>query len=103
MIRHVVLLRWRPGVEQPTTTAALHDLQALVRSLPGVVAAYAQWNAGLTTMAFDAALTADFTDVDRWRAYQEHPEHKEFVAERLAPLLADRAVIQIQLSSDDPA
>ena len=97
MLRHVVLLRWSPALEPGVAAAVLEELQDLVRTMPGALAANAVSTLGLTDDGYDAALIADFTDADAWRAYQVDPRHQDFVSARLRPLLAGRAVIQVEL------
>lgn len=105
MLRHVVLLRWAPTVAPDVATEVLSALQDLVRLMPGALAVDAVTGLGLVDDAYDAALIADFTDEDAWRGYQTDARHQDFVSQRLRPMLAGRAVIQVELpdgKSPDP-
>lgn len=99
MLRHIVLLRWNPTFSAEDRAAALSDLQALAGSMPGAESAVANADLGLADGNFDAALVIDFIDEQAWRAYQDAPAHREFVAQRLAPNLAGRGAIQLELTA----
>lgn len=101
MIRHIVLQRFKPE-HKAESGAVLAELEQLITDLEaraaGVVAHAVGADLGLTDGAVDAALVIDTVDVDAWRAYQADPAHVEFVRNRLAPLLAERSVIQFELT-----
>ena len=43
---------------------------------------------------FDLAVVADFDDEAGYRVYATNPEHLTVIAERIRPILADRAAVQ---------
>lgn len=102
-VRHVVLLRFRPDVDESTRSAVVADLAELVAGLvrrsPGLLAGTVGRDLGLSDGALHAGLVLDAADADAWTAYQQHPDHARFVAERLAPLLAERAAVQFGIPS----
>ena len=97
MLRHIVLQQWRPEVGVDDRAATVDDLRTLVLTMPGVITAVVGQDLGLANGNFDAALVVDFAGEDSWRAYQQHPAHRAFVSERLAPKLAGRGSIQLLL------
>jgi hypothetical protein len=99
VLRHIVLLRWRPEIGADDRRATIDDLRELMATMPGAVAVVAAANLELAPGTFDAALVADFTDESAWRTYQQDPRHQDFVAQRLGPKLAERAAIQVPLGT----
>ncbi len=97
MLRHIVLLRWATTVAPVNSAALLADLQDLVRSMRGALAVDAVVGLGLADETYDAVLIADFVDESAWHAYQSDVRHVSFVAERLRPVLEERATIQVEL------
>lgn len=100
MFRHVVLFRWKPG----TDPAALAALERALAELPAQVPEIRTYrfgrDAGLVTGNFDFAIVADFADEAAWRRYVDHPAHQKLVAERVRPIVLERAAAQVR--SDPP-
>lgn len=87
MIRNVVLVRLKPGVEEAQVerfTDAMLSLQ-----LPGLINLTCGRDAGLREGNMDVALIADLEDEEAYRAYDEDPEHNRIRRELVAPI-ADR-------------
>ncbi|MGI5330605.1 Dabb family protein [Actinomadura nitritigenes] len=97
MLRHIIMLKWSPESTPDQRRAAEDGLRALPARIDAIRALTAGPDAGLTPGAYDCALVADFDDVDGWRAYQEHPAHRALVADVLAPIIAERAVVQLDV------
>ena len=107
MIRHVVLLKWKPG----TTTEAIDYWVDGVVQLPDKINVVRRYTIGRNVgtskegMAkesifsdnFDAAVTADFDTYADYQIYAEHPEHKSFIEERVRPILLERVGAQFDL------
>ncbi len=94
MIRHTVMFRWKPG-----TTPA--DVAAVTEGLGGLPAAIAEireyrfgHDIGINSGNFDFVVVADFADVDDYIVYRDHPLHRALIADRIAPLIAERAAVQ---------
>ena len=107
MIRHVVLLKWKPGTS-PEAVQAWVDGVVLLPDRIDVVRRYTIGrNVGTSRegMAkestysdnFDAAVTADFDTYADYQHYAEHPAHKAFIEERVRPILAERVGVQFDL------
>ncbi|MFV2179080.1 Dabb family protein [Actinomadura sp. LOL_016] len=97
MLRHIILLRWSPEA----TDAQLEAAAAGFRALPGAIGEIRALACGpdlaLAEGGHDFAAVLDFDDADGWRAYQRHAAHRALVADLLAPVLAERAAIQIDV------
>lgn len=97
--RHVVMFRWKPG----TSAAQLAELERGLQALPAQVPEIRSYRYGADARAaegnFDFAIVADFADVDAWRRYVAHPAHQKLIAERIRPILAERAAVQHRLDA----
>jgi len=97
MLRHVVMFRFRE--EAPAD--ARESIEAGLARLPGRIPEIESYrfgaDLGLREGNFDYCLVADFTDAAAFARYAEHPEHRRFVEERLAPVVAERVSVQYTL------
>ena len=97
MIRHIVLLRFKPGMAEDDVRALREALARLPARIPEVRRYQFGADAGLVDGNADFAIVADFEDAEAWRRYVDHPEHKTLIAERIAPLLAERVAVQVEV------
>jgi hypothetical protein len=76
MIRHIVLLKARPGVTEAEIAAVFTDLHAL--KLPGILAIHSGRSDSPEKIerGYLHGFTVDFTDWAALQAYQDHPDHK---------------------------
>ena len=86
MIRHIVLIRFRPEVTETAIAAIFADLQGIRASLPGVLAITAGRSDSPEQMerGYRHGFIADFADWATLEAYQTHPEHKRVGAALVA-------------------
>jgi hypothetical protein len=83
-IRHQVVFSLKPDADEADFLAALLALEAI----PGVEAFELRHEVSPKN-AFDYALTMEFADRTAYEAYNEHPEHAGFVANRWDAEVAD--------------
>lgn len=95
MIRHVVLGRLRPGVEEAAIRAVLEALARL--RTPGLVAIRTGLDLRLKDGTWDLAITTDLEDEAAYRAYDTDAEHDRIRREELLPLVAELARVQFPL------
>lgn len=97
MIRHVAVFRWREG----TTAEQVEALRAGLDRMPGAVPSVRAYSHGpdlrLGEGRWDYGVVADFDDSAGFQEYVDHPEHDAVRRELLAPLVADRGHVQIDL------
>lgn len=98
MLRHTVIFTLHPDTDEATRANAVERLRALA-SVPTVRRIDVQVDAGISERSADMILTADFDDADGWQAYQDHPDHVAFVAEVMAPIMAHRAAVQVEIDA----
>ena len=94
MFRHVVMMRWTEGAtpaDRFAVSAALAELPDRIPEIRGyMIGTDARVNEG----NYDLVVVADFDDVDGYLVYRDHPDHQAVIAERIKPILADRAAVQ---------
>ena len=81
MIRHIVLMKQRPGIDASVVDAARTGLAALQGLIPGIAAIRFGPNnspEGIN-QAFDLGFTVDFVDEAARDAYLPHPAHQAYV------------------------
>jgi hypothetical protein len=97
MIRHVVMLKWKPE----TTQAEVETLRSALAELPALVPSIVDYafgtDLGSAPTNFDFAVSAVFHDLDGYVTYRDHPEHVRVVQAFIAPHLAERAAVQFAL------
>ena len=78
MIRHIVLIRFRPEVSEAKIAelfAELKEIQALLPACLGVTAGKSE-SPEQMERGYMHGFVADFSDWDGLQAYQDHPQHK---------------------------
>lgn len=78
MIRHIVLVRFRPEVPEGTIAGIFADLGSLVGRLPGLIDLKAGRSESPEAIerGYMHGFTADFDGWEALAAYQAHPDHR---------------------------
>jgi hypothetical protein len=86
MIRHIVLMKARPGVPEAEIAAIFTDLAAIKAKLPGILSIHAGRSESPEQMerGHMHGFTVDFADWASLAAYQDHPDHKRVGAALVA-------------------
>lgn len=86
MIRHIVLIRFRPEVCEDAIAAIFADLATIRDKVPGVLAIHAGRSESPERIerGYLHGFTIDFTDWDALAAYQAHPDHRRVGAALVA-------------------
>lgn len=82
MIRHIVLIRFRPDITEAAIAGLFADLHAIGEKLPGVIAVTAGRSESPEAMerGYMHGFAVDFADWATLQAYQDHPDHKRLGA-----------------------
>jgi Stress responsive A/B Barrel Domain len=77
MIRHIVLIRFRPEITEAAIAAIFSDLHAVRDVVPGVLAIHAGRSESPEQIerGYLHGFTVDFSDWEALAAYQTHPDH----------------------------
>lgn len=86
MIRHIVLVRFRPEVTEEEIAAIFADLAAIRTKLPGVIDIRSGRSESPEKIerGYMHGFTVDFTDWAALAAYQDHPDHRRVGAALVA-------------------
>ena len=86
MIRHIVLIRFRPEITERTIADIFADLHAIKAKLPGVLAITAGRSQSPEQIerGYMHGFVADFEGWAALAAYQDHPDHKRVGAALVA-------------------
>jgi hypothetical protein len=86
MIRHIVLIRFRPELSETEINAIFADLHRIKDVLPGVLAITSGRSQSPEKIerGFLHGFVADFADWDALAAYQAHPDHRRVGAALVA-------------------
>jgi len=78
MIRHIVLVRFRPDMAESDIADIFEALHAIKRVVPGVreIRAGRSESPEKIERGYMHGFTVDFEDWDALEAYQQHPDHR---------------------------
>jgi len=97
MIRHIVLFTWADDATDEQKAAVPEALKTLPGLIPQIKSYTFGQDAGINQGNYDFAVVADFDSVDDYLVYRDHPDHQAVIAERIKPILASRAAVQLSL------
>lgn len=86
MIRHIVLIRFRPEITEARIAGLWRELRAIEGQLPGLRAICAGRSESPEKMerGYRHGFTVDFDDWEALAAYQDHPDHRALGAALVA-------------------
>lgn len=104
MIRHVVLLRFVEEAHESAIEQYAHAVAELPALIPEIVTFTSGRDVGkafgpAAATNWDFVVSATFADLEAYRRYAEHPDHRALVERHLAGLMSDRAALQIEEST----
>ena len=85
-VRHVVLLTWNDTATEQQKDAAIAALKELSGLVTGMRAYTVGPDLGVAG-THDAAIVADFDDIEAVKEYMAHPGHRAVVDEHLTPIM----------------
>jgi hypothetical protein len=79
MIKHVAVMKFKPGISE----SRFRDMEKGLKALPGVISEIKSYEFGLDVVrserSYDFGLVADFEDLEALRRYQIHPDHLKVI------------------------
>ncbi|SLN53326.1 Dabb family protein [Roseisalinus antarcticus] len=97
MIRHVVLVSFKPEASADQTSAWHDAVTELCKQSPEVLSFSLGRNIGSGPNHHDAALVADFADMESFRRYVGSDQHKAYVENHARQVTAKLAAIQHEI------
>ncbi len=86
MIRHIVLLKYRPDVTDETAADIFAELRQIEGKVPGLLGIHAGRSESPEKIerGYMHGFTADFDSWEALQAYQDHPDHQKVGARMVA-------------------
>jgi hypothetical protein len=97
VIRHVVVLTFHPDTSAAQREGVVAALRALPDAIPEIRSYTCGDDLGLAEGNGSLGIVADFDDVDGYVAYRDHPAHAAVLQDRILPILASRAAVQLDV------
>ena len=97
MLRHVVLMRWKPGTSDAQKQAVREGLAALPAAIPEIRSYQFGDDAEIVEGNYEFAIVADFDNRSDFQTYSAHDAHQKLISELIRPILQDRAAAQYAL------
>lgn len=98
MILHLASFTWKEGVTDAQVEAVTAALLTLPDRIPELRSYVVGPNLHLRPGGRDYAVAAILDDAAGLDAYLDHPAHVAAVEEHIAPLIAERAAVQLPLA-----
>jgi hypothetical protein len=96
MIRHVVMFRWDPSVDDDHVAATAAALDRLASQVPTIAAYRHGRDLGLNEGNYDYVIVGDFETVADYETYRDHPDHRRLIADQIAGRAVERASVQYE-------
>jgi hypothetical protein len=97
LLRHTVLLRFKPGTTDDQVQAVLDGLA----TMPGKMDFIRRYEFGRDVGIMEGnphvALVADFDSAEDWRRYQDQPDHQRLVKDVIGPILESMTRVQYEV------
>ena len=93
MLRHIVMLTFKPGASDEERDAVRSAVEGFAEQIPEVLSLVCGENVGSGPNHHDFAMAADFDDLAAFRRYTASPAHRAYV-EGPAKAVAKLAAIQ---------
>lgn len=97
MILHLVTFSWRPEVTNDDVVAVIEALSSMPERIPELLSYRFGPDLGLRQGNAHFAVAAVLESAETLPAYLDHPEHVRIVKEFIAPLIATRQAVQIEI------
>ena len=97
VLRHVVLMRWKPGTSDAQKQAVREGLAALPAAIPQIRSYQFGDDAAIVEGNFEFAIVADFDNRSDFQTYAADDTHQKLIAKRIRPILQDRGAVQYEI------
>ena len=96
MIRHVVLLTFKPDTTEAQIEALAQALSGLPGRLPRIRSYKFGRDAGINDDQASFAVVADFDTTEDYVEYRDDEEHNRIIVELIKPILVTRTAVQYE-------
>ncbi len=99
MLKHVVLLKWKPETSDADKQTVRDALAALPTAIPQIRHYSFGDDAQLADGNHDFAIIAEFDNRSDWQTYVTHEQHQHVISEHIRPILQGRVAVQFEFLS----
>jgi len=96
MIKHIVMWKFKDGIDEADKLEMKRQLEALKGVVPTLVDIEVGLDISNKKASMDMVLYSEFQTLEDLAAYASHPEHLK-VVEFVKPLVCDRAVVDYEV------
>jgi Stress responsive A/B Barrel Domain len=97
MVRHIVMFRFTEQATEEQIARVISHLRTLKRDIPEVQSLLYGRDLALSPDTFGLVVQVDFSSGEDYVSYRDHPAHRQFQTETLAPVLMARTAVQVVL------
>lgn len=94
MLRHIVLIRWKPESDEASRSAAREAIEGLRAAVPEVRELRCGSNVGQSPHGYDFGTVMDFEDRDAFARYLASDAHRAYASGPARAAVASLAAIQ---------
>lgn len=94
MIKHIVLLTFKPSTPQQAIELISEGFDDLIKSIPEIHAFQHGQDARIFKGNADYALVAEFQTEAELKSYARNPKHQEFMARLIFPVIESYQCVQ---------
>ncbi len=87
-------MRWKPGTTAAQKQAVREGLAALPAAIPEIRSYQFGDDAAIVEGNYEFAIVAEFDSASDFCTYAAHEAHQKLIAERIRPILRERAAVQ---------
>jgi hypothetical protein len=91
------MFRWIEEISPERVRHVSESLDSLPAAIPEISRYQHGSDAGINPGNADYVVVADFTSVENYLVYRDHPVHQQLISDVLAPLIASRTAVQYHL------
>lgn len=95
MFTHVGMLTLVPEATEADSRNIVEGLSDLVGVIDGLIGVQAGYDLGLREGNANVVFFLTFESQEAWQAYQDAEEHKAVIRDRILPVLASKAFVQV--------
>lgn len=93
----MVMFKWSDSADEQSKQAVSDALT----NLPGLIPCILDYRFGsdlkMAEGNWDFGVAADFDNLNDYIEYRDHPDHRAVILEQIAPILAERAAMQLEI------
>jgi hypothetical protein len=99
MLKHVVMMKFKPGIREAEIEGVERGLGALPSVIPEILSYEFGRDVVCSERSYDFGLVSEFIDLDSLQRYQRHPDHL-VVVDKLKQICASILAVDFHTARD---